>query len=184
VLCTGAVLAGGRSRRMGQDKALLAFGSATLLSRTVALVRSVVGETVVVGRNGVPDLVPGTGPLGGLLTALKLSPGERVLVVACDMPFLSGPFLTYLVGLGGDVVVPADERGFHPLHAVYSKSVLPVIEEQLELGRYRLQDLIPRLEYRAVRGDELARFTIDGRNPLLNVNDPVQFQEALRLAGF
>src|SRR5947209_7267292 len=105
----GAVMAGGRSSRFGRDKALLVVNGETLLQRTVATLREVAADVVVLGPperatqvSGVEvlqDAVPGIGPLGGIYTALRARPGCAALVVAVDMPFLNAVLLRHLVAL-------------------------------------------------------------------------------------
>lgn len=114
----GIILAGGRSRRMGTDKALLEIDGETLLARTTRVVATVVPEVLIVGRTSLPPELTGTpavldaygeaGPLGGIATGLAHSGAERVLVVACDLPYLQVEVLRFLVSpaFGYDAVVP------------------------------------------------------------------------------
>lgn len=114
----GIVLAGGRSTRMGTDKALLTINGETLLARVVSVISGVVTQVVIVGRTDLPhelagataiaDAFPGTGPLGGIATGLARTQAERALVVATDQPFLQVELLRFLLGLapGYDAVVP------------------------------------------------------------------------------
>src|SRR5215472_14741130 len=129
----GAILAGGQSRRMGQDKAALLIDGEPLLLRTVRLLRRVTVDLAIIGpaERGIlapgvpviPDRWPNCGPLGGIATALQALAGEAVLVVGCDMPFLSPALLRYLSTLvpGYDAVVIRLDRQVHPLHAVYQR---------------------------------------------------------------
>src|SRR5579875_3832675 len=115
---TGAVMAGGKSSRLGRDKALLTIDGETLLARALRCVASVTAEQLVIGPperaaqapgvRVVPDAYPGSGPLGGIYSALQAASHDSVLVVACDMPFLNGALLAYLLTLapGYDVVLP------------------------------------------------------------------------------
>ena len=99
----GVLLAGGKSSRLGQDKALLRFGSgADMLTRTVELLGGVVDSVVVVGRPypngiGITDLAPGLGPVGGIATALTYATGAACLVLSCDLPFMPRDVLVRLV---------------------------------------------------------------------------------------
>src|SRR5712691_1983298 len=102
---SGAVMAGGRSSRFGRDKALLEIGGETLLQRTVRTVRTVAQRVIVLGPQEraaqvedaavLQDEIPGIGPLGGIYTALRATPGSAVLVVAVDMPFLNAGLLRH-----------------------------------------------------------------------------------------
>ena len=126
------ILAGGRSRRMGRDKADLQVGGQSLLVRTACVLSEVVDEILVVGRDSfssalphsvraVPDEVPGIGPLGGLLSGLRRTTYPYAVVVACDLPFLDAGVLRHLLTLapGYDAVVPFVGGHNQPLHAVY-----------------------------------------------------------------
>ena len=131
----GYVLAGGRSSRMGREKALLPFRGGVLARSVAANVAraagsaTLVGRPEVVGRLGFPaiaDLYPGEGPLGGILTALHHSMADWNLVTACDMPALTTPLLAALLeaaeGLDADALVPAGPSGrLEPLCAVYHR---------------------------------------------------------------
>jgi len=115
---SGAVLVGGKSRRMGRDKALLAVGGQPLLQRVVEALREVTDELLLVGvgaeryawlgGRAVDDLVPGGGPFAGVYTALSVARHSHCLVVACDMPFLNTDLLRYMrqQAMGWDAVVP------------------------------------------------------------------------------
>src|SRR5690348_14599122 len=92
---SGFVLAGGRSRRMGRDKALLEWRGGTLLQHMTGLLATVCNPVLVVGRDELPDLVPGLGPVGGIVTALKHTVTRFNLVVAVDLPFLTSDFLIH-----------------------------------------------------------------------------------------
>ena len=120
----GIILAGGRSTRMGRDKALLQIDGETMLARTVRIVSEVMPEVLIVGRTtlppglsgvtAVPDAYGETGPLGGIVTGLTRVTAEQVLVVSCDLPHLQADVLRLLVALapGFDAVVPLlRERG-------------------------------------------------------------------------
>ena len=147
---TGAILAGGDSQRMGRDKALLPWEEGTLLEHVHALVSPFCDEMLLVTRCGrtealaaaapagcrvVSDRLEARGPLVGIQAALAEAQHDRVLVVACDMPWLSAELLRAMVQEGrGDVVIPRTEHGWEPLHAVYDKSCLPAIEAALHRG--------------------------------------------------
>lgn len=89
----GFILAGGESRRMGRDKAALEWGNGFLLDHMVQLLSTVAGRVRVVGREELPDRIPGKGPLGGILTALEATDTEENLIVAVDLPLLTEAFL-------------------------------------------------------------------------------------------
>jgi molybdopterin-guanine dinucleotide biosynthesis protein A len=107
---SAAILAGGKASRFGgQEKSALVVDGRTILERQLSELSPVASEILIVGAAGapagvrvVPDIVPGAGPLGGLHTALTEAACEVVVVVACDMPYVSGPFMAHLAGLAAD----------------------------------------------------------------------------------
>ena len=132
-----AVLAGGQSRRMGRDKALLTLNGQTLIECVLAAAHPLECPTFIVGDPAAyaqlgppvyPDHRPNLGPIGGLFTALELAAGP-VLLLACDLPFLTPEFLRYLISRRGthQARVPSTAEGSQPLCALYEPSCLEVI---------------------------------------------------------
>jgi molybdopterin-guanine dinucleotide biosynthesis protein A len=193
---TGVVLAGGAGRRFGRDKALLTLGGETLLSRIVRILGAVVGEVLVLGPperasllNGpaarvIPDERPGDGPLPALATALRQMRGDRILAVATDMPLLNPALLAYLLDRsdGYDVTVPRVGGRTQPLHAVYARTCLPVIEAQLARGDLKLDRVVGLVRTLVVEEDELAPFGPDFRS-FRNINTQDDWDAVLRLVG-
>lgn len=191
---TAAVLAGGRSLRMGVDKTLLDIDGEPLLARVVSAVSDACAHTVVVTNRpdavaaiGLPDgigvltdEVAYQGPLGGLVTAMAEAPDEWVLAVAGDMPHLSADVVRALweVRDGGDIVVPVSEKGAEPLLALYRVAAcLPVAREVLATGRRRLVAIFPQLSVVEVPVDALRAVDPDLRS-LVNVNTPADLMDA------
>ena len=184
---TAAILAGGRSMRMGVDKTLLAVDGESLLLRVVEAVGRVCAHTVVVtnrpeqaGEAGlsinVPvlaDEVPFQGPLGGLVTALKEAPDEWVLAVAADMPWLEPELVRALWEArdGAQVVVPLTEKGLEPLLALYHRDCLPVARRVLLSGRRRIVAMFSELRVVEVPVEALRAADPQLRS-LVNVNTP------------
>ena len=184
---TGAVLAGGRSSRLGRDKALLEVGGETLLARAVRTLSSLCDEVLVVGPRErqqlvpdarvVPDERPGIGPLGGIATALRAMRGERLLAVATDMPLLNLELLRYLIALspGFDVTIPRVAGRTQQLHAVYARSCLPVIDDQIAREDFKIDRFFARVRVRIVEEDEIRRFDPELRS-FRNVNTEEDWQ--------
>jgi len=133
------VLAGGYSTRMGRDKALLMGGAVAQAVRQAAGSATLVGDPERYGSLGypvIPDLWPGEGPLGGIVTALRHTREDLNLIVACDMPMLSGIFLEELLRAAGEgILVPVNAKGrLEPLCAVYPRSALPGLETAFAAG--------------------------------------------------
>ncbi len=178
---TVAILAGGESRRMGTDKAMLPFGGVTLLERAARTALSAGLPVLIVGRERpdgwqtpgidfVPDDGPGRGPLGGLQTALRHT-GGPILAIACDMPLLTGDALRWLrdqaaAGTGELGLAVINAGRWEPLFSVYAPACLPLIESRFLAGRLSLHGLI--------ESGDFARADAPGwvAAQLLNVNTP------------
>ncbi len=184
------VLAGGRGKRLGGDKATVEIAAGeTLLRRSVTLVEPLSDDIIVVrrpeqrleapGARVITDRAPFEGPLAGILAGLEAAREEWALVVACDMPFLSIPLLRYLLTLrpGYDVVVPQLEVGMEPLHALYHRRAAPAVRAALERGERRLISFYRALRVRTVPVDELAPYDRDGRT-FFNINTPEDLEQA------
>jgi molybdopterin-guanine dinucleotide biosynthesis protein A len=177
---------------MGTDKAALLIEGEPLLRRTVRILRSITAEVAVIGPPAratlvpdapiFPDRWPHQGPLGGIATALQSLAGEAVLVVGCDMPFLNAALLRYLMlqAPAYDAVVVREEGETHPLHAVYQRRCLPVLEAQLLAGDLQVQRFLRGLRVHAVEGAELDRLD-PGHLSTFNANTPQEWEKALQL---
>lgn len=186
---TIAIQAGGQSRRMGRDKALVLLGGQPMIQLVVDRVRDLADEILVttnhpgefafLGVRLVSDTHPGAGALAGLRTALAAARGESVLVLACDLPFVSRPLVEHLWSRSGeaDVIVPRRGGEFEPLHAVYARSVLPAVEAALEAGKARMISFFPDVQVLAIEQEELALHDPKGMS-FLNVNTPQELIEA------
>jgi FdhD protein len=184
---TAAVLAGGRSMRMGVDKTLLPVDGQALVARVVAAVEEVCTHLMVITNRpemlaGVgldaavmvhSDEVPYQGPLGGLVTALAEAPDEWVLAVAADMPHVSSEVVRALWEARdrADIVVPITERGPEPLLALYSRRCLPIARKVLASGRRRLVALFPDLRVVEYPIEALRRLDPELKS-FLNINTP------------
>lgn len=203
---SGAVLAGGQSRRLGQDKTLLRLWGPqgpTLLEATVSLLGNICDDLVVVTdtpRHPAPsrarvvsDRYPGGGSMGGIYTGLLEAIHPYTLVVACDMPFLNEALLRFMAGLPRDydVLIPRPRRrerrrpirnrlSVEPLHAIYGRACLEPMRELLERGERQIIRFFPRVRVRYVDREELARFDPDGRS-FRNINTPGELQETIEL---
>ncbi len=186
----GALLLGGRSVRMGRDKARLSWGGEPWSTRAARLLDGLFEETLLVG--GVPDpAAPGRrvgdppGPpcaLRGLVGALAAAEAERVVVIATDLPCLDADLLLALCAWPeADAVVPRDARGDHPLCAVYRREAcLALARSHLESGRLALHRLLGAVRTSRVPVEALGVVRPDGTDPLTNVNTP---EDLAKLAG-
>ena len=187
---TAVILTGGKSSRMGRPKALLPFDGEPLIAHMVRRLARVFPETVVVAA---PDqelpLLPVTlardevayqGPVSGIYHGLQAATKEVCFVTSCDAPFLSLPLISHLLSqtTDCDVVVPFWQERFQPLHAVYRRSVAPLLHEQLERSELRPISLYPKVRTREIHESEVRRFDPEGLS-FLNMNTPEDYQEAV-----
>lgn len=191
---TGAILAGGKSRRMGRDKAWLDLGDGVPLVRRVADALAAVSDEVIVvanderfGRLGYPvvaDRYGETGALGGIATAVAAARGELVCVAACDMPYPSPSLYRLLLDAVADhdVAVPLLDGEYETMHAVYRRSCLPAMEARLARGELRVISFFSDVRVRAVERDEVRRGDPDLR-AFLNLNTPEELERARRTRG-
>ena len=182
---TGVLLAGGKSRRMGQDKRFLSIGEETLYARSLSVLRSIFQHVLVVIAQDSPameadtpvlrDLIPQCGSLGGLYTGLKQAGTDWVFAVACDMPFLDPATIRHFIELKpeGDVVMAKLQQGFQPMHALYHRNCLPIIEKLIQARDFKIHRLAdhPSLRVRVVTSEDLGAVDPEGRS-FYNVNTP------------
>jgi molybdopterin-guanine dinucleotide biosynthesis protein A len=188
---TAIILAGGKSARMGEDKALLPFGDRSLIERMIDELRDHFEDLILVTNHPerfmampevrlVSDVHAGQGPLGGIFSGLLASRGRHNLIVSCDLPFLNHLLLDYLWSLRnwGDVVVPLTHEGLSPMMAIYDRHALAPIAAALGEGQADPLALYAKLRVHYVREDEVVRY-----DPLLlsfrHVTTPAQYQVAL-----
>jgi molybdopterin-guanine dinucleotide biosynthesis protein A len=189
------ILAGGQARRFGgRDKSALVVGARPILDRQIAMLRGRAARIVIVGGPAgrpapagttvIADRLPGTGALGALYTALDDAMSARTLVLACDMPFVTGEFVEYLArtGLDCDVALPRTGDGLHPLCAMYARDAAPVIRRSIDQGERRVREAVAMLRLRVIEGRELAAFDRDGRL-LHNINTQDDYDRARAMRG-
>jgi molybdenum cofactor guanylyltransferase len=184
----GFLLAGGKSSRMGVDKAFLDFGGRTLLDRALEAMSAVCERVTIVGDPAkfgasegvrgtvvVGDIFQGCGPLGGIHSALVHSNAELNLVLAVDMPFVSEELLAFLFVAAetGDalVTVPSVGKGVQPLCAIYRRDFSRVAELAVRSGRYKIESAFSGVAVRVIDEAELVKAGFSERN-FFNVNTP------------
>ncbi len=186
---TGIILAGGRSRRMGRDKALLELRGKALIRYVLEPFADLFPEVIIVANDippfepmGVPvvsDLMPGAGAMGGLYTGLVYASFPHAFVAACDMPFISPEAVRLLLDRADrfDVVLPSFPDGFHPLHAVYSRRCERPVAKRLAAGSLRIIDFFPEVRVLEVSAEEIGEVDPEGRS-VWNLNTPEDFRKA------
>ena len=194
-MLTLVIQAGGESRRMGADKALLPFLGQPLILRPLRRLAVVADEVLVtsnqpekyqfLGLTPIPDLLPGFGALSGLYTALSVASHPYVAVVACDMPFASPELFAIELALlresGADAVIPCSDAGTEPFHAVYRRETcLPYIRAALEAGKRRVDAWFSQVNIRYLKPAEFLAYDPDQR-AFLNINTPEELTEAEKM---
>ncbi len=179
----GFVLVGGRSTRMGRDKALVCVGDATLLDHVARAVQRATGHVTLIGPPDryqnlgylvIPDKFADKGPLGGLHAALDSTESDWNLIVACDMPGITAEFLRTLIAAAehsdADVIIPQTSSGLEPLCAVYHRRCRDRARAALERNSLKMQDFVSdlRTQTAPVRDTSLLR----------NVNTPEDLAHA------
>jgi molybdopterin-guanine dinucleotide biosynthesis protein A len=184
---TAFVLAGGRSSRMGKDKALLKLHNSYLIDYPIKALQQLTADVRIVGdpeKYGflklpvIPDCIESEGPLSGIYSALKASSSLLNLIVGCDMPRISLSFLKLLLGktLLGDAVMMKFDDGFcEPLCSLYSKACLQVIEENFRQHQYKISEVFSSLKVAYVSEEEITTLGLS-REIFTNVNTPEDWE--------
>jgi molybdopterin-guanine dinucleotide biosynthesis protein A len=193
--CSAIVLAGGRATRLGgSNKAALEIGGQRLIDRVVQALRPLSDQILIVGHlvqplddecvRVIPDAIPGGSSMVGLYSGLLAARHDISLVVACDMPFLSTPVLRKIVQCvaGHDAAVPRINGYLEAIHAAYRRSCLPVIEDALKRGNYKIIDFYQDIDMVEVDEAELRKLE-PNLHTFLNVNTPADLDTAKSLAS-
>lgn len=186
---TVAIMAGGKSSRMGTDKSFVLVNGRPLIEGVIEAVAGLGTETLLITNKPdayaqfnlpmVGDVYPDHGSLGGIFTAVHAAAHPHTLVVACDMPWLNRPLLEYMISLRqtADIIVPRWEKYPEPLHAIYSKACLDPIEAKLKAQQLKITGFFGQVDVRFVAREEIERFDRNGRS-FANINSPEDLEEA------
>jgi molybdopterin-guanine dinucleotide biosynthesis protein A len=187
---TGIVLSGGENRRMGRDKAFLDIAGKPIIEHVLKALRGIANQIIIVTNAPeayvsynalvVTDAFDKRGPLTGIYSGLLHSKDECNIVVACDMPFLNSRLLSHMAGLISeyDVVVPKVGAFIEPLHAVYNRRLLPLIEKRLQQDARQIRALFNEVRVRYVAEAEIERLD-PARRSFKNINTPEEYREAV-----
>ncbi len=185
------LLAGGRSSRLGTDKARIKLDGRFMMLQGIAQKLLAVSDEVIVATDGrrydrlrlkvkwVEDVYPGAGSLVGLYSGLREASSDYALVVACDMPFLNTELLRYMIALPRDydVLIPKVGDKIEPLHAIYSKKCLPPIESSLKAGHLKIIDFLDEVLVRYLPKEVIESYDPEHRS-FFNINSLEQLREA------
>ncbi len=196
---TGVILIGGKSRRMGQDKALMDVGGVPVFYRVLDVFEVLFDEILVVSNEEgkfahwgnrysykeVVDLITDCGPIGGIYTGLYHARSSSVFVASCDLPFIHASIVEFFMKEASsyDIVVPDIGGRLHPLHATYSKSCIPYMLEWLESSSLNLTEFINDLQDLSIKRVEIQE--LGSQDPelksLFNMNTKQDWMEANKL---
>ncbi len=186
-----AILVGGKSSRMGTNKAFLELKGKTFIELQIELLKEMFDEMFISANTpseyeylNLPiftDIYPGKGPLGGIYTSLINSSSLHTFMLACDMPFIGTELINHLKELTKeyDVVIPKSEKGLEPLHAFYSKNCIDPIKRSLDENNLRIISFFPHVNVKIVELDSLAlsdRFN----NSIKNLNTRDDYEEVTK----
>ncbi len=188
---TGIILAGGKSTRMGYNKAFLDLGGLFLVERVAKTLSSVCQEIIIVGNSkdeladlGYPvitDTYPGCGPLAGIHAGLKAAKNYYSFISACDTPFIDEKIILKMVeeSDGYDAVIMKHREYYEPLFSLYSKAFIPFAEKALKNGNYKVTAAISAAKWKPVvfNPEDIPLFD----KKIFNINTPGDFQKAKRL---
>lgn len=175
------ILAGGASRRMGQDKAFIKVEGQFLIKRQIAVLKKIFKNIIIVtnqpakfkfkGIKVVQDIIKGCGPLSGIHAGLEASGSKYNFVIACDMPFINARLIRHMQKkkAGYDAVIPRLKDKLHPLFGIYSKDCIPAIEERLKTGRFNVRGIFAKVRTRFITEKEIAGCDPQAR-ALVNLN--------------
>ncbi len=193
-------MAGGKSSRMGQNKAFVLLQGRPLIEHILTRIAQVPGvdETILITNSAeqfahlnlpaYPDLIPNKGALGGVLTALHHSRTDAVLVVACDMPFISPALLRHMNTLRAepsgpyDVIAPRVGDLPQGTLAIYARTCMPVIREHIDAGRLKLFGFYDRVKVRYLDEAETRQYDPQGLS-FMNINTPDELDAANHLTA-
>ena len=193
---TSIILAGGKSSRLGRNKALQVIEGKSLIQWVVDRLAILSTEIIIATAHGeaipcssavrlktVADIYPGKGPLVGIYSGLIASSSPRAIVVGCDTPFLSVGLLEYMTQICSafDVVIPRIKNKLEPLCAVYSKNCLVPIQELLEQDERRIRKLFSMVKVKYVEEDEINSFDPEHLS-FFNINSQADLDRARKLA--
>lgn len=188
IYVTVIILAGGKSRRMGSNKAFLKYGNKTFIEHQIAKLKTIFSEIIISSNDHniyeglnlpvVSDVIPEKGPLSGICAGLLYTKNSHVFVIACDMPFVCENAIMYLKEYTGkyDVVVPQTEYGLEPMHAFYSKKCIQPMYRHIKEGKLRIIDFFSEVNVKVVDKKEFKNLGAI-EHPLLNLNTPDEYKK-------
>ncbi|MFC1670230.1 molybdenum cofactor guanylyltransferase [Spirochaetota bacterium] len=175
------ILAGGKSKRFGQDKSKYLYKNKPLIKHAYDALSPVFDDISIIGNEAsdydIPgikiysDIIPGLGPIGGIYTALNNSKAPRSFICPCDMPFINSEFIEYMVSIPNeyDLIIPEVSGFLEPLHAIYSKNCITPLKSLIDNKINKVIEIVDKVELRKVNEDEITFFD-DPEKIFQNIN--------------
>jgi len=188
---TAIILAGGKSSRLGFDKTFMEVNGEALIKRQIKLLKNLFKEIIIVTDNPdkfnlgavrvIKDVIPMSGPLGGIYSGLLESDSLYNFVLACDMPFLNTDLVRYMFKetKGYDLGVPEFDDRFHVLYAIYSRGCIKQIKAQLDKRIFKIRELFKLLKVKVISENQIKKFDPKGRC-FTNINTPQDYKSLIR----
>jgi molybdopterin-guanine dinucleotide biosynthesis protein A len=190
---SAAILAGGKSQRFGSNKALAPWFNGHVIDAVAQATMDACQEVIIIadepepysysGLPVFPDIMSGLGPLAGLQSALRHAKSERVLLLGCDMPLLNSELLNLMweIPTWAPVVIPVTPQGLEPLHAIYHKSLLSIVDHRINCGDLSLRSLVKDIPCRIVSPADILK-VCPSFKCLSSVNTPEDLARLKRFA--
>ncbi|MDP2278107.1 MAG: molybdenum cofactor guanylyltransferase [Nitrospirota bacterium] len=197
---TGTILAGGENRRIPLLKGHIEINGKKIIDSSVNLMRNLFGRAVIstntpelyfyCGAPMIGDIINQRGPLTGIFSVLSNIKDDAIFVVACDMPFLNGQLMKYMVDKYNnfnsgtnkwDAVIPVFEGKPQPLFGIYSKNILGIIEERLNKGLKKLKDMLTEINVLYIKEEEVKQIDPEGRS-FLNINTMEDYEKVISVS--
>ena len=201
---TGIILAGGKSSRLGRDKAWEDVGGQRIIDRVIGALQSSCDEVLIIGDRperqnelSLPkciqyrsDDLKGRGSIGGLYTGLKASDTLWSLVVACDMPYISRELIRFMLSIISknrcDAIVPVINGRYQPTHALYNSTCIPFIEKNISSGNFRMDSYFDEIYLEeisedvinSIKGAELSFFNVNTEDDLFTAREQYKLFDA------
>lgn len=186
------ILAGGKNSRYGQEKAFLRIDETTIIEKQIRALSKILDEIIIVTNERlryknldakvVTDIIPDSGPLGGLYSGLAISSNIHCFLIGCDMPFVNLNLIKHMIDKIGekDIIVPMSAGGKEALYAIYSINCLGNVKNQVEKGQFKLVDILKFHKVEYISNEEVKRFDPEEYS-FFNVNCPSDYEMALRI---
>ena len=188
---TGIILAGGKSSRIGVNKAFLKIGRKSIIESIISRISPIFPQIILITNHPdeflflkksslslFPDVVHGANSMGGIYSGLSHSKTRYNFLFACDMPFVNPELVSYMIKetQGNDIVIPEGKTGYEPLHAIYSKNCLKSFKKLIQKGDLKITNIFKFVKVKVITQKEVSRFDPEGI-AFFNVNTMADYNK-------